>query len=143
MPAGCGPWWPSGTRARWPPIDGVEVRGPCFVAVVSCSRGEQEPVATARFADQPGRDPRGRQVASQADDVGAKLFAGKLGRPPGKADELRCRKELTRPPGEEGQQLHLATGKGQPLPRIAQHAAPNVEVESGQPPQAPLPELEP
>jgi len=71
-------------------------------------------------------------VASQADDVGAKLFGGKLGRRPGKADQLRRREELTGPPREEGQQFRLATGKRQLPPRIGEHAPPNVEVEAGE-----------
>src|SRR2546428_11567309 len=96
-----------------------------------------------RFADQPRRDPRVRQVTPQANDVGAKLLGGELGRAPGKADKLRCRKELPGTPGEERQQLGLATGKRQPLPRVAEHASPDVEVEAGQLPQPALPEVEP
>jgi len=49
----------------------VEAEGPCALVASSRSRGEYQPVAAARFAHEPGRNPGGRQVASQADDVGA------------------------------------------------------------------------
>src|ERR1700694_5387526 len=124
-------------------VAAVEVGGPCVVVASRCSRREYQPVATARFADQPGRDPAGRQVPSQTDDVGAKLFGGKFRSRPGKADQLRGRKELTGAPREEGQQLRLSTSQGQPLAGIREHAPANVEVEAGQIPQAPLPKIEP
>src|ERR1700737_128586 len=129
--------------SRRPPDAGVEVGGPCFVVASSRSRGEYQPIATARFADQPGRDPCGCQVASKTDDVGAKLFGGELGRRPGEADQLRRREELTGPAGEEGKQFRLATSQGQPPPRVSEHAASQVEVEARKPPQATFPEIQP
>lgn len=100
------------------------------MSVPDGSRREYQPVAPAGFADEPRRDPGGRQVPSQTDDVGPKLFGGKLGSAPGQADQLRGRKELPGPLGEEGEQLRLPTRQRQPLAGIAEDAPPNIQVEA-------------
>src|SRR6266700_5128662 len=79
----------------------------------------------------------------QADDVGPKLFRGELGRRPGEADKLRRRKELAGSPGEEREQFGLPTRQGQPLAGVIEYAPPNIEIEAGKLPPAPLPKIEP
>src|ERR1700681_718624 len=121
----------------------VEVGGPSFVVASGCSRGEDQPVAAAWFADQLCRDPARREVPSQTNDVGPKLFGREVGSRPGKVHQLRGRKKLAGAPRKEGQQLHLSTSQRQPTATIREYTPADVEVEAGQIPQAPLPKIEP
>src|SRR5439155_11530012 len=129
------------TPARRPPTGAeVEAEAPCPAGARSC--GEDQAVTAARLGHQAGRHPGGRKVTTQADDVRSKLLGGELRCAPGEVDQLGRGIELTGPAAEERQQLDFSPRERQVPAGIAEHPATNIQIESGQLPQAVLPEVE-